>query len=252
MHWIDRGPEPDGVAEYDRRFTPGWLAYHRDGVGAVPEDHWWGEFRPILSSLSNNECWYCGRQCDTVVAKPGEEKPRSPTVDHFRPRNKFPDLTYQWSNWVFSCHWCNHDRKKGCWPAGYGYVDPAAADPAERPEQYFDYDELTGMIIKRENLSETDKRKAKHTIRKLRLNDQDLTVGRWQVAREFEAALLAGLAEHPVSEHEAALAEFLARPVSEQRAFIARFVEKEPRNEFTWVTRIIAERMRQAGRIPAE
>ena len=25
-------------------------------------------------------------------------------VDHFRPKSRFPDSVYEWSNWIFACH----------------------------------------------------------------------------------------------------------------------------------------------------
>ena len=237
MRWIDRGPAPATVAGYAEQFTPGWVEHYRQNRGQAPPDSFWREYRADLGARSNYECWYCGRQC---AAAAGE---KSPTVDHFRPRSKFPELTYQWSNWVFSCRRCN-GYKADRWPetgygnaTGFGYVDPGAADPAARPEQCFDYDGHNGHIEPRENLSERDNRKATDTIRDLRLNDFDLILDRWDAAQEFEAALAAGLA---------------ALPVSDRSAYIALFVETESPDEFTWVTSIIAERMRQSGRLPAE
>lgn len=234
MRWIDRGTEPPTVAGYDRQFTPGWVEHYRQNRGQAPTDSFWREYRASLGERSGDECWYCGRQCNASVGD------KVPTVDHFRPRSKFPELTYQWSNWVFSCQRCN-ESKGDRWPetglgndTGYGYVDPGAADPAERPEQCFDYDARNGLIEPRENLSERDNRKATDTIRDLRLNDYDLRFDRWDAAQEVEAALLAGLSSLPAAEHS---------------AYIALFVETEAPDEFTWVTRIIVERARREERV---
>ncbi len=235
MRWIDRGPEPAPVADYAQQFTPGWVEHYQQKRGQAPPDSFWREYRSSLGERSNNECWYCGRQCNAVVGD------KSPTVDHFRPRRWFPELTYRWSNWVFSCQRCN-ESKGDLWPetgfgdaTGYGYIDPCAADPAERPERCFDYDARNGLIEPKENLSEQDNRKAMDTIRDLRLNDLDLRLDRWDAAQEFEAALLEVLASLPAAEHSDC---------------IAFFVETESPDEFTWVTRIVVERVRQAGRVP--
>ena len=139
MQWVDRGPEPSGVAGYARQFTQGWVDYFQNRVGEQsPADSHWREFRPALGSRTNNICWYCERQCDTRAESGG----RSPTVDHFRPRSRFPQLAYEWSNWVFSCYACNVENKGDRWPDS-GFVDPCAAVVEERPEQYFDYDAET-------------------------------------------------------------------------------------------------------------
>ncbi|MCE2499800.1 MAG: hypothetical protein J4G13_02930 [Dehalococcoidia bacterium] len=63
MRWIDRGPEPDGVAGYARQFTPGWVDYFQGGIGGRPTDSYWREFREVLGSRSGNICWYCERRC---------------------------------------------------------------------------------------------------------------------------------------------------------------------------------------------
>ncbi len=81
MHWIDRGPEPDGVAKYSQQFTPGWIDYFQNKVGERPSDFLWSLFRPGLGIRSSNICWYCERQCD----EDSEVGGLAPTVDHFRP-----------------------------------------------------------------------------------------------------------------------------------------------------------------------
>ena len=141
MRWIDRGREPGGVREYTRKFTQGWAEYFLDRVGERPNDSHWREFRGVLGCRSGGNCWYCERRCMRGI----EDGGKAPTVDHFRPLNRFPELAYRWSNWVFSCRRCN-DNKGGEWPE-LGYVDPGAADEKDRPERFLDYDAATGEII---------------------------------------------------------------------------------------------------------
>ncbi len=66
----------------------------------------WAELKPLLSSLSYKKCWYC-------------EAPQirsNNAVDHFRPKNKVYKeelhsgywwLAFDWSNYRFSCDFCN-------------------------------------------------------------------------------------------------------------------------------------------------
>ena len=89
-------------------------------------------------------------------------------VDHFRPKSRFPESVYDWSNWIFACHDCNqanHDK----WPAG-GYVDPCATDESCRPELYFTFDTQTCEILAVKGLDPGRFDKARRMIDDLRLN----------------------------------------------------------------------------------
>ena len=110
---------------------------------------------------------------------------KSPTVDHFRPLNRFPELAYQWANWVFSCRTCN-DYKGGQWPDS-GYVDPGTADERERPESYFDCDAETGEIIPIAGLPSEARVRAQRTIDDLGLNKRDVLNERFDWMRRFIA-----------------------------------------------------------------
>ncbi len=182
MRWIDRGPEPGGVQGYARQFTQGWVEYFQEGVGERPNDSHWREFRELLGSRSGNTCWYCERRCQ----RDADEIGRAPTVDHFRPLSRYPELAYRWSNWIFSCRRCNGENKQDKWPAS-GYVDPGAADEQERPERYFDYDAETGEIIPMPGLSAEAHERALRTIDDLGLNKLDVRYYRLDWTRRFVA-----------------------------------------------------------------
>ena len=180
MRWIDRGPEPGGVQEYARQFTQGWVEYFQDRVGGRPNDSYWRNFRELLGSCSGGICWYCERLC----LRDADYGGRSPTVDHFRPLSRYPELAYKWSNWIFSCRSCNGDNKRDNWPA-LGYVDPSAADERERPERYFDYDADTGEIIPKPGLPSEAHERALRTIDDLGLNRLDVRFYRLDWIRRF-------------------------------------------------------------------
>ena len=204
MRWIDRGPEPGGVQEYALQFTQGWIAYFRDEVGPRPEDWHWGEFRASLGERSGGNCWYCERRCQRDT----EDGGKTPTVDHFRPLNRFPELAYTWANWIFSCHRCNQ-AKGGEWPES-GYVDPSAAEERERPERYFDYDADTGEIIPRAGLPSDARVRALRTIDDLGLNKLDVRFYRQRWIRQFAE----DWRTLPIGER-AAFAEFATRTGAE-------------------------------------
>ena len=173
------GPEPGGVAGYAARFTQGWVDYFEHRVGSRPEDSHWREFRSALGRRTNNVCWYCERECCLDAESGG----RAPTVDHFRPRNRFPALSYAWSNWVYSCRRCNENKDDG-WPE-FGYVNPCADLVAERPERYLAYDAGTGEMVPRSGLTGDARLRALRTIADLRLNDVDVRLYRHDHTRRF-------------------------------------------------------------------
>ena len=87
-------------------------------------------------------------------------------VDHFRPKAHFPESVYEWSNWVLACHDCNNPKNVH-WPR-FGFVNPCSK--RDKPENYFDFDLLTGEILPKASLKIQCKRKALDTIGHLRLN----------------------------------------------------------------------------------
>lgn len=193
MRWVDRGPEPAGVAGYARQFTQGWVEHFSEGRGQPPSDSFWRDFRSLLGSQSNGICWYCERQCENDSDVGG----LSPTVDHFRPRSLFPELVYAWYNWVFSCRRCNEEEKRNKWPEG-GFVDPCATDISERPESCFAYDPLTGELIPQSGLPNSTRRRVWDTIDELGLNKLDIKISRMEHVQSFLNLVLG----HPLGERQ--------------------------------------------------
>ena len=156
MHWVDRGPEPPGLATIRSLHTVRWIQYYTQGVGSKPKDFHWRHFHSDLENVFLGLCAYC-------------EEITKGEVDHFRPKSKFPALVYSWCNWLFVCHECNQ-AKLNTWSAG-GYVDPCTTSTSERPERHFAFDIQTGLISPHASLSSRRRHMARETIEALRLND---------------------------------------------------------------------------------
>ena len=180
MHWVDRGPAPPGLDHVREALTPGWVAHYRDQVGERPPDDRWRNFLDVLGSRFHRICGYC------------EEAAVLGGVDHFRPKSRFPEIVYSWSNWVFACSKCN-STKQDKWPAG-GYVDPCACSCEDRPENFFDFDLDTGEIVAKFGLTEQQYHTAWQTIDDLGLNDMGHRNNRR--ARIEELRMLLGLLDH--------------------------------------------------------
>ena len=113
-------------------FSNKWILFYREGAGSKPTDSHWRKFQSDLNLVFQSLCAYCERYCT------GE-------VDHFQPKSKFPELVYQWTNWLYVCHECNLARGSK-WP-NEGYVDPCSENLHERPEQCFTFETVNGFIF---------------------------------------------------------------------------------------------------------
>jgi uncharacterized protein (TIGR02646 family) len=183
--------------------------------------NYWRDFRDELADRFFDKCGYCEMRCRET-----DSPTKAPTLDHFRPRSEFPELTYEWSNWIYSCWRCNQE-KGNLWPDSE-YVDPCAVPFDERPEAYFEVDVVTGEVIAKSGLSEEGKRKAQSTIDDIGLNLLDLRYSRIGWVRQFQATL-----------------DVL--PTSERQAFIDFSIG--PEREFARITDMLLERLRQMGEL---
>ncbi len=152
---MDRGPEPVGVRHLRERWTQGWVQFYRHNHGDKPGDSYWRNFHEKLYRAFCGLCAYCEELCK------GE-------VEHFRPKSQFPELVYEWSNWLFACHDCN--LAKGAKWLANGYIDPCGDSRTSPVEQYFDYDVWTAEMLPRIGLDQRRRVRALKTIEDLQLN----------------------------------------------------------------------------------
>ena len=220
MRDVDRGAEPAGLATIRRQHTPGWVAHYKNRMGQKSSNlvNHWRDFRPELGARFNGKCGYCECACDARSDNAG-------TLDHFRPRSKFPELTYEWTNWVFSCWPCN-ESKDDQWPET-GYIDPCSADPDDRPEKYLDVNDQ-GRLLPKKTLAKPDRQKAGHTIHNIGLNEINRLF--------YRVRRLADVTE-----------DVMRLPKSERQAVMDSF--SAPDKEYAGVISILANRMRQEGKI---
>jgi hypothetical protein len=102
-------------------------------------------------------------------------------IDHFRPRNKFPELTNTYSNLYYACSWCNR-AKSDTWPSdeeqtlGFVFVDPCIEDLYTT---HASLDPSTGKLNPRTNAGDFTiteiqlNRRLFKTVRKKRVEAQD-------------------------------------------------------------------------------
>lgn len=111
-------------------------------------------YKPFLQKEFSNKCVYC-RKADSLEDKGGFH------VEHYRPKNQFPDLEVKYANLFYSCAACN--RYKGT----YWSDNPSRqiTNPC---------DDVMSHHLKFEEATITSQsEKGSHTIEMLQLNNQN-------------------------------------------------------------------------------
>lgn len=88
------------------------------------------EIKRALNTLFHGKCAYCESKIKHVSY---------PHIEHYRPKSKFPNLTFTWDNLLLACGMCNSAKYKGDhFPEtkdGGPYVNPCRDDPND----HFDF-----------------------------------------------------------------------------------------------------------------
>jgi HNH endonuclease len=119
-------------------------------------------YKPLLREDFQYRCAYCLLHEGQAQLGEGFQNFQ---IDHFRPRNSFPELINVYDNLCYACRWCNR-AKWQTWPteeqlaSGYRFVDPCAEDL---------YKEHARLIPDTGKL-QPKTRAGDYTIREIRLN----------------------------------------------------------------------------------
>ena len=178
MHSVPRSTEPD-YWEQLKAERQHWEEV-RSQERVLIRDSLVEDFGPI--------CAYCERPCGSPT--PTHDSPHEETIDHFRPRSRFPHLSFDWLNLVYCCYRCNQ-RKDNQWPgyddesvnlalAGFypgkytpprEYVNPNWTEGQRQVREYFAFNVETGEMSPAERLDATEWSMALRTILDIDLND---------------------------------------------------------------------------------
>lgn len=135
---------------------------------------------PPLRQMTSNHCSFCDGYVQNATGD---------TIEHFRPKAKFPLLAYEWTNLFYCCHRCQGVKGSKFDEA---LLRPDADDYAFI--SYFIYDSLTGEVSPNPGCSEEDQSRANVTINLYGLNRFDRPEAR---KRAFEMSRDANLDDRP-------------------------------------------------------
>lgn len=155
--------EPDFLADKWEKWGIEWEKRRNENPAA--SFHWHqidGERvnQKLLSRLKAQTQDHCSF-CDAFPVSP----PSIDTIEHFRPKTKFPKDAYRWNNLYYCCVHCQQKGEE---------FDEALLNPdAEDYEfdRYFLWDFTTGEMMVNQLASLEDQNRAKVTIELYRLNE---------------------------------------------------------------------------------
>ena len=183
MRSVRRSLEPAHLAELRATGKP-WrdlTSQDRSSIRSSLRD----DFGPI--------CSYCQQICQPARPRSQDDEtpvpPDEESIEHFRPRDKFPSLVFDWLNLIYACYRCNQ-KKVGEWPTDDDlknrmlttahspkytsvseYVNPNETTGRRPAQEFFDWNFETGEIIPAEALDRVEWSIARRTIFDIDLND---------------------------------------------------------------------------------
>ncbi len=173
-----RGPAPEPLVTHGARWTHELV--RRREADPRCEFRWPTHHgRPLnqhlqepLGAMTAGHCAYCD-------AFPLDAS-GFPTIDHFRPWSRFPDLGCTWDNLFLACSRCQGE-KRDRWADELLRPD----DPDYGFERYFLYDHITGRVEVNPAASDADRARASRAIEVFGLNAGGRTTDRKRWARRW-------------------------------------------------------------------
>jgi len=120
------------------------------------------EIKTALHTLFHGKCAFCESKIKHVS---------DPHIEHYRPKSKFPDLTFAWDNLLLACGVCNSAKYKGDrFPEaneGGPYINPCTDNPEDHFQFVYDKRAKLASVYGKTKRGET-------TEKELGLNRYDL------------------------------------------------------------------------------
>ncbi len=165
MRKFQRLPEPAFLAENKQKWTGAWIAKRN----ATPPKAWaWPQYEKQrinirlldegLKTQTQNHCSFCDHY---PVSPPGVD-----TIEHFKPKSRFPEQAFEWENLYYCCNFCQQKNNN----YDEDLLRPDAEDFVF--DRYFRWDYTTGELLVNSQASEEDQNRAKITIKIYALNNR--------------------------------------------------------------------------------
>lgn len=118
------------------------------------KDHWTKALDDLMSAYGR-VCAFTGFGIAPVTG--------ARSVEHFRPKSKYPELAYDWDNFRLICSLMN--GRKG--------DNEDVLDPFRLPRHTYDLESVTGTVVIHRDCPKGVRKRAQSTISRLKLNSPD-------------------------------------------------------------------------------
>lgn len=165
----------------------------------LAQHNYWVDILPLLRLAYNSICAYT---CHWVPPDTGWN-----TIDHFRPKDRYPKLAYEWANYRYVCGLAN--ARKG--------TNQDVLDPFKIEDGWFTIDFPTLLVRPSHTLPLARRKRVLATIDRLKLNDEPTCVtARQNWLREY-CWLARKADERSAFEYLTSHAPFLATELDRQQ-----------------------------------
>ena len=110
------------------------------------------KIKPYLLEQSNNHCSYCDIYFENRNAS---------EVEHFKPRNQFPELEFNWENLFASCSPCNKQKEQDYKKYKNIHLPIQPDEPDYNFFKYFEMNFSTCEININDNLTINERKQAR-------------------------------------------------------------------------------------------
>lgn len=165
---LERGPSPQVLVDKVAEWTADYVARRQISPTLRPRKERYRHEQVLteLRRMSGGKCFYCERKLSE-----SEEQ-----VDHHLEVAERPELAFAWSNLYLACAECNNQKAPNTQIAVTACVDPC--EPGARPAEHLAFDD--------ERIEPCDgSSRGRDTIRKYRLDRQELDLARARVLNEL-------------------------------------------------------------------
>jgi uncharacterized protein (TIGR02646 family) len=158
MRKFERAGEPAICIEHSASWNAQWVSLRNANPKAT--FNWYTingrsareHLLPALQAQSDGHCSFCDAFPVAGVS--------SESVEHFRPKSKFPERAYTWTNLYYCCDACQKAKREE-WDEALLHAD--AQDYSF--SRYFEFDFTTGGIKPNSLASEADQQRAAITVK---------------------------------------------------------------------------------------
>jgi uncharacterized protein (TIGR02646 family) len=128
---VARSPKPAILERKQQAWTRALLSASTDAEKRKAEAKYkHRSIKDVLVAMFHGKCTYCESKISHVDYG---------HIEHFKPKSRFPDLTFEWTNLLLSCPICNGPEYKGDrFPEG-SEGGPLINPCDDKPEEHFQF-----------------------------------------------------------------------------------------------------------------